>query len=171
MQQTLLALVALMAVTFLSFSQTQSKLQHQRQVVRSEVQGMAASAALQTMEIIRARAFDAETAEGSEIDGPHDLTDPDFATGNRCQVFFPDTGASCNDVDDFHEMETATVPFKAPEFEVQFEVDVEVQYVNESLQPVDERTYRKQVIVKVQDKGEDPYLTTPVRFSEVLTYY
>lgn len=176
MQQTLLALLALMTVTFLSFNQTRSKLQHQRQVVRSEMEGMAASAALQTIEVIRARAFDAKTINvpKDEIDGPSDFTDPDFTTGNRCKVFVPDDesgGVSCNDVDDFHKMKTATIPFKTPEFEVQFEVDVEVQYVNQNLKPVDQRTYRKKVVVKVQDKREDPYLPNPIQFSEVLTFY
>lgn len=176
MQQTLLALLALMTVTFVNFNQMQSNLRHQRQVVRSEMEGMAASVAMQTMEVIRARSFDAKTANvpKDEIKGPSDFTDPDFTTGNRCKVFVPDDeggGVNCNDVDDFHKMKTATIPFKTPEFETQFEVDVEVQYVNKSLQPVDQRTYRKKVIVKVQDKGEDPYLPKPIKFSEVLTFY
>ena len=173
MQQTLLALLALMTVTFLNFNQMQSKQHHQRQVIRSEMEGMAASVALQTVEVIRARAFDAKTADTpkDEISSPSDLSDPDFTTGNQCEVFFPENGAECNDVDDFHKMKTATIPFKTPEFEIQFKVDVEVQYVNQSLQPVDQRTYRKKVIVKVQDKRDDPYLPTPIQFSEVLTFY
>lgn len=173
MQQTLLALLALMTVTFLNFNQTQSKLHHQKEVVRSEMEGMAASVALQTIEVIRTRAFDAKTANvpKEEIDGPSDFSDWDFTTGNRCKVFFPKKGVVCNDVDDFHKMETATIPFKTPEFEVQFNVDVEVHYVNASMQPVNQRTYRKKVIVKVQDKGENPHLPKPIRFSEVLTFY
>lgn len=176
MQQTLLAMLALMTVTFLNFNQTQSKLHHQKEVVRSEMKGMAASVALQTIEVIRSRAFDAKTVDVSkdEIDGPGDFSDWDFTTGNRCKVFVPDDesgGVECNDVDDFHKMETATIPFKTPRFEVQFNVDVEVHYVNESLQPVDQRTYRKKVIVKVQDKGEDPHIPEPIQFSEVLTFY
>jgi hypothetical protein len=173
MQQTLLALVALMTVTFLNFNQTQSKLHHQKEVVRSEMEGMAASVAMQTIGVIRTRAFDAKTVNVSkdEIDGPEDFTDPDFTIGNQCKAFFPDTGAVCSDVDDFHKMNTAIVPFKTPEFEVQFKVDVEVQYVNQNLQPVAQRTYRKKVIVKVQDRGENPHLPKPIQFSEVLTFY
>ena len=173
MQQTLLALIALMTVTFLNFNQTQSKLHQQREVVRSEMEGMAASVAMQTLEVIRARAFDAKTVDVSkdEIDSASDFSDADFSEGSRCEVFFPEDGVDCDDVDDFHKMETATIPFKTPEFEVQFYVDVEVQYVNKSLQPVSYPTYRKKVVVKVQDKGEDPYIPKPIQFSEVLTFY
>ena len=169
MQQTLLALLALMMATFLNYSQMQADLQHQREVVRSEMQEMAAGIAMQTMEVIRARAFDEEVADGEEIDEPSDLSDPDFDTGNQCQAFFEGSGEVCNDIDDFHKMETATVPFNAPEFDMQFAVDVVVRYVDHSMEPVDERTYRKEVIIKVQDKREDPYLHEPIRFSEVLT--
>jgi len=176
MQQTLLALVALMTVTFLNFNQMQSKLHHQREVVRSEMEGMAASVALQTIEVIRTRAFDAKTEGMSkdDIDGPGAFTDWEFTSGNRCEVFVPDDeegGVECNDVDDFHEMETATISFKTPEFEVQFNVDVKVRYVNKAMKSVDYPTYRKKVIVMVQDKGDDPYLPSPIRFSEVLTFY
>ena len=173
MQQTLLAVLALMTVTFLNFNQMQSKMHHQREVIRSEMEGMAAGVAMQTLGVIRARAFDAKTVNVSkdEIDSASDFSDADFSTGNQCKAFFPEKGENCNDVDDFHKMETATIPFKTPEFEIQFSVDVEVQYVSKSMQPVDHPTYRKKVIVKVQDQRDDPYLPTPIRFSEVITFY
>lgn len=170
MQQTLLAMLALMMVTFLNFSQMQSSLQNQKQVIRSEMEQMALGVAMQTMEVVRARAFDAATVGDDEdnISSVHDFTDS-FTTGRDCEAF---GGAdTCDDVDDFHEMVPATVPFETPEFSMQFKVEIEVRYVNEDMVEVAGPTYRKEVIIKVQDEREDSFLHEPITYSEVLTYY
>jgi len=170
MQQTLLALLALMMVTVFNFNQMQANVRNEQQVVRAEMRQMAVGVAMQTMEVIRARAFDDATVG---LDDDTITTASTFSTtfpsGNDCAAF----GGSdtCDDVDDFDEMVTATVPFKTPEFEVDFNVDVEVDYVDSNMDPTGGPTYGKQVTVLVQDAGSDPFLHEPIRFSEVLTYH
>jgi len=173
MQQTLLSLVALLIATLLSFNQLRAGLQSQKQTVRAEMEMMALGVAMQTMEVIRARAFDAETAGDSNlILDPTELSSTPFTTGNHCQVF----GGSdtCNDVDDFHEMKTATVSHPLPKGEdFDFAVDVRVQYVDGNLEPTGgTRTFRKEVTIFVQDVPDsgDARLPDPIEYSEVLSY-
>jgi hypothetical protein len=170
MQQTLLALLALMVATLLSLTQMQSRLQDQREVYQSEMKEMAIGVATQTLEVVRARAFDENTigVPQDSITSPSALTSPPFTSGKHCKAF----GGSdmCDDVDDFHEMKPAIVPFEGPDFTVDFKVRAKVRYVNASLNPVSTPTFRKEVVFKVQDTGPDPYIKEPITFSEVLTY-
>jgi len=170
MQQTLLALLALMVVTLFSLTQMQSRLQDQREVFQSEMKEMAIGVATQTLEVVRARAFDENTigVPKDSITSPSALTSPPFDTGKHCKAFGgPDT---CDDIDDFHEMKPAIVPFQAPDFTVDFKVRAKVRYVDASLNPVSTPTFRKEVVFKIQDTGSDPYIKEPITFSEVLTY-
>jgi len=173
MQQTLLALLALMLATFFNFNQMKAELQNQRQVVRSEMEQMALGVGMQTMEVIRARAFDEATLGGTE----DRITDPtefrsSFGGGKDCKAFNEDnSGQSCDSVGDFHKMTPSTVAFETPEFDMEFTVEVEVRYVNPSMQVLPGPTFRKEVVVRVQDAGDDPFLAEPIRFSEVLSYY
>ena len=181
MQQTFLALAALMTVLFLNHGQLQSEFTHQRQVIKSEMEGMGGAVALEALEIVRSRAFDENVIDEpkSEVDAPGDFTSPDFETGHYCKVFASkedgedESGdaVACRDIDDFHRMDTSTIPFKTPQFKLGFKVNIEVQYVNENLEPVNKKTYRKMVTVRVQDKGEDPYLHEPIELSEVITFH
>jgi len=180
MQQTFLALAALMTVLFLNLGQIQTEHAHQRQVIKSEMEGMGGAVALEALEIVRSRAFDENTIDvpKKDVDVPGDFSDPGFETDHNCKVFAEkeDSGKSgnttaCNDIDDFHKMETTTIPFEAPMFQLGFKVNIEVQYVDENLEPVGHRTYRKKVTIRVQDVGDDPYLHTPIELSEVLTFY
>ncbi len=170
MQQTLLALLALMVATLLSLSQMQSRLQDQQEVFQSEMKEMAIGVATQTLEMVRSRAFDENTigVPKDSITSPSALTSPPFTPGNHCQAF----GGSdtCDDIDDFHEMKPAIVPFEAPDFTVDFKVKAKVRYVDASLNPVTSPTFRKEVVFEIQDTGPDPYIKEPITFSEVLTY-
>ena len=58
MRQTLIAMAALMMTAFMNYSQMQASLRHQQEVVRSEIEQMALGVAMQTMEVVRAEAFD-----------------------------------------------------------------------------------------------------------------
>lgn len=173
MQQTLLALVALLIATLLSFNQKQALVQNQSQVVRAEVEQMAIGVAAQTMQVIRARAFDAATAgvPSDSLVPTSEFSSFPFTTGNDCEAFGgTDT---CDDVDDFHEMVTATIPFQVPSGTFDFDVDAEVRYVDEDLQPTGgSRTSRKKVILKVQDapSSGEPRLPEPIQYSEVISY-
>lgn len=172
MQQTLLALLALLIATLLSFNQKQAAVQNQGQVVRAELEQMALGVAAQSTQIIRARAYDAATA-GVPSDSlvPTSEFADSFPTGKDCEVF--GGGTPCDVVDDFHEMGTATVPFTFPTGSFDFAVDVEIQYVDANLDSTGSRTDQKKIIVRVQDdppSGTDPRLAEPIQYSEVVSY-
>ena len=171
MQQTLLALLALMVATFFSLTQMQSGLQKQEEVMQAEMKEMAIGVATQTLEVVRARAFDEKTIGVSKdkvTDPENDLTSS-FPANKHCTAF--GGGDTCDSIEDFNNMQTATVPFEASGFKVEFEVDATVRYVDENMQPTSDPTFRKEVVFEIQDKRDDPYIKKPIRFSEVLTYY
>jgi hypothetical protein len=173
MQQTLLAMLALIIASFLHFNRMQSNVRAEHQIVRSEMEEMATGIAMQTMEVIRAREFD-EATDGvaSDVQVPlSDLTPGPFTTGNHCQAF---GGADvCNDVDDFHEMKPAIIPFETPNMKMDFRVEVQVRYLGSDMTPTGGApSIRKEVVVRVQDDqaNQPPFLDAPIRFSETLTY-
>jgi hypothetical protein len=173
MQQTLFALLALLIATFLSYNQKQATVQNQVQVVQAEMEQMALGVAAQSVQVIRARAYDAVTAgvPSDSLVPTSAFTDPPFSTGNDCRAF--GGSSTCDDVDDFHEMESATVPFSFPSGTFEFTVDVEIRYVDEDLEPAGSQTDRKQILVEVQDdpgSGKSPRLSEPIQYSEVVSY-
>ena len=101
MPQTLLSLAGLLIVTLLSFSQQQANLRSQQEAVRAEMQQMAIGVAKQSMEVVRARAFDDKSVSGNP--SVSDLTQPgNFPTGKDCRAF----GGSdpCDAIEDFHDL-------------------------------------------------------------------
>jgi len=171
MQQTLLTLLALLVATLLSFNQKQAGIQNERQVVQGELEQMALGVAAESMQIIRARAFDS----ADSIESTGDLTEEGaFPSGNRCQPFFSDSAAACDALEDFHEMEPAVTDFGFPEGRFQFKVtEVDVRYVDENFSPASSPTYQKKVVLKIQDDPSDggtPRLPTPIIYSEVVSY-
>ena len=98
MGQTLYAIAALLAATTFSHTVLQRQVHLQRQGIAREVEEMAASVALETMEVIRSRAFDQEEVycqkgdDECELDGSssdvkeftYSKNSDHFITGNRC---------------------------------------------------------------------------------------
>lgn len=172
MQQTLLALLALLVATFLSFNQKQADLQNQSQVVQGEIEQMAVGVAAESMEIIRSRAFDAATDTSDGI-VPRDSLTTIEDTGNRCKVFFSGE-PECSAIEDFHGMDPAKVSLEYPEGQFQFEIkSINVAYVDKSFDSSSSKTYQKKITIKIQDvpsDGGDPRLTTPIEYSEVVSY-
>lgn len=171
MKQTLLALLALLVATLLSFNQKQSGLQNQRQTVRGEVEQMALGVAAQSMHLIRARAFDGADSIASAADF---TAESKFPSGQRCKPFFSDSATTCTALEDFHDMEPADVSFRFPEGQFQFKItDVDVNYVDQNFGPTSDKTYQKKIVLKIQDRPEgdgEPRLTSPIEYSEVVTY-
>jgi len=174
MQQTLLALVALLIATFLSFNQKQAAVQNQAQVVRGEMEQMALGVARETMNVIQARAFDRATAGV-----PRDSIVPtsEFEEKSSIQSSILDCAAfggtdECKDVDNFYG-DTATVSFTFPTGSFEFEVNINVQYVNADLNPTGgTKSDRKQIILEVQDNPSsgNPRLPEPIKYTEVVSY-
>jgi len=180
MQQTLLALAALLIATLLSFNHQQSQIRTQGQIFRAELQRMALGVAKQTIEVVRSRKFD------QNIDNPDD---PDmenipegFAPVNdgkgACGALLSGGEAEgCKAVEQFHE-QSGTVPFVLPDDrEITFEARVEVFYVCSDMERASEGdctapTRWKEVVIEVQDQPDsgEPRLNSPVTFSEVLAF-
>ena len=170
MPQTLLSLAGLLIITFLSFNQQQASIRTQQKAIRAEMQQMAIGVAKQSIEVVRARAFDDSTI--SDDPPPSELTKPEnFPTGKNCQAF----GGSdeCDSIEDFHEMTPATDSVSVPGGTFAFEIEIEVHYVDSDLNRTSSRTERKEVMIRVQDDrgpNKDPLLNGPITFTEVLGY-
>ncbi len=180
MPQTLLAFVAIMLVTTYTLSVQQQYVFNQQKDVSREIEEMAGSVALEVMEVISARPFDQAVLDGTVTGTLDDLalfsfvnaTDH-FTTGHACSVF--GTGLDlCDDLDDFHKMQTALIPFAMGVDTVYFNVDVEVYYVDDNLERIDDRSFSKAVTVIVEDTwpGSDlePYLAQPIELSRIFSY-
>lgn len=191
MQQTLLALLALLLATLLSFNQKQASLQSQGQTVRAEMEMMALGVAMQTMEVVRARAFDQATVglpSGVYIDpkkGNFACKDGESCTADNpeksgsfggtgdCKVHAEGSGQDCQVVEEFHGTK-GVVPFPLAESSYDFNVEIEVHYVCPNFERAAEGsctapTGRKEVVVKAQDV-EPHRLHEPITYSQVITY-
>ena len=170
MPQTLLSIAGLLIVTLLSFSQQQANINTQQTAIRAEMQQMAIGVAKQSVEVVRARAFDDSTKSGDPP--PSELTHPDdFPTGKDCSAF----GGSdeCDSIEDFHEMTPAIESVSVPGGTFAFEIEIEVYYVDSDLDRTNSRTERKEVTIRVQDDqgaNQEPLLHEPITFTEVLGY-
>lgn len=176
----MLAFAAMMLATTYTLTVQQQYVMSMRQGITREMEEIAGTVAVEAMEAVRSRAFDQAEVDGT-VTG--DLTDlalfeysnntDHFATGNACSVF--STGADvCDDVDDFHMMVTATMPFAMGVDTVYFSVDIEVEYVDETFARANERTFNKQVTVFVRDTwpgtGTNPFMPSNVFLSRVFSY-
>ncbi len=180
MSQTLMAMLALAVVTTFAMNVQQKHMHVQRTTIQREIAEMAASSALEAMEIIRAREFDQAVVNGTATGSVADLalfsyegSTDHFQTGRACKVFGTGTDV-CDDVDDFHKMQTATRPFVMGSDTIFFHIDVEVFYVDDTFQRYNGRTFHKQVTVRVQDAWPDssrsPFLLIPITLSRVVSY-
>lgn len=181
MAQSLFALLALVLALNFAMSINQWYVTFQRATLYREVEEMAQSVAIETMEIVRTRAFDQAVLDGATNGTPDDLqrfTDAaNFGTpGNtKCQVF--GGSAICDDLDDFHGQQ-ALRPFVMGKDTVWFNVALTVRYVNWDAEtgettPASGKTFYKEVTVAVQDTWgsmPEPFLPTPIQLSRVFAY-
>ena len=208
MGQTLYAIAALLAATSFSYTVMQRQVHMQRNGIAREVEEMASTVALEAMEVIRARTFDhyeamcekyGENSSECKLDG--DSGDINEFTYRKNSDHFPENNLcywsgiawwydgeyhqfwrdACDDIDDYHKMTPAKIklPMGDENTEVEFYVEVEVQYVapmangTKEFVRKSERTAYKQITVKVRDKWEDNvgvYIPEPVTLSRVMGY-
>jgi hypothetical protein len=192
MQQTLLALLGLLIITTLSFSQQQAGVRSQQQAIRAEYRQMALGVAKQTIEVVRNRTFD--QAGEHKVGNFTEESSPDWGGKDCIESHQFDKFDSCGAIEHFHDDETqamdhadGTIEAKGPEREVYFQVEVEVHYMEEEGSKLvradksDAPTSLKEVTVRVQDCPEGsasggnscegaPFLDPPIVFSEVLRY-
>lgn len=170
MPQTLLSIAGLLIITMFSFAQQQSALRAQQQAVRGEVRQMAIGVAKQSMEAVRARAFDNATVSGTPP--VSQLTaSGGFPSGNECRAFGgPDR---CDAIEDFNEMTPATDTVSVVDGVFVFTIEIEVHYINANMDRTTNKTDRKEVTIRVQDDpggATSPLLAEPIVFTEVLGY-
>ena len=155
MGQTLYAIAALLAATSFSHTVMQRQVHMQRQGVAREVEEMAASVAIESVEVIRSRAFDhyeveceekGEDSADCKLNGDSgDINEftyrknsDHFAENNLCHwsgwwygTWYQFWRDACDDIDDFHKMSPAVIklPMGDEDTSVEFYVKVEVEYV------------------------------------------
>ena len=180
MPQTLLAILGVMLLGTTALTIHASKAHLQSRAIAREMEEMGTSLGLEVMEVIRSRAFDQAVIDKTVTGAASDLnlfsynnSSNHFTTNRGCSVF--GTGSyDCDDLDDFHKMKTATMPFVIGLDSVYFDVDVEVEYVDNYTERHNGRTFNKQVRVFVQDawpmSGRDPYLPRPIEISRIFSY-
>jgi hypothetical protein len=161
MPQTLLALLALVLASFLSFNQQRLSSRSHQNMVSSELELAATGLASEVIEMIGARAFDRSTAPGriEDADGVVPTTPAGFApastfgTSAYCDLLTPADGASCNDVDDLHGggWRPARVDLAHGRY-LDFEVRTQVFYVSsaESMAPAPAPTLHKRVVMDIR---------------------
>lgn len=180
MPQTLLAILGVMLLGTTALTIHASKAHLQSRAIAREMEEMGTSLGLEVMEVIRARAFDQAVVSKTTTGKASDLnlftynnSTNHFPTNRGCSVFGTG-GYDCNDVDDFHKMKTATLPFVLGLDSVYFDVNVEVEYVDASTTRKNQRTFYKQVTVKVQDtwpvSGRNPFLPKPIEIARIFSY-
>ncbi len=176
MPQTLLAFLAMIVVGSHALNTQRFEMMVQQRDITRELEEMGGSIALETMEIIRSRAWDQAVIDGLVAGEAADLDlmelgqSSQFETGHECGVF---GGANnCDDIDDFHDMQTAVRPFIMGTDTLFFSVDVSVQYVTAGLAHSAIVTANKEVTVDVLDYRTDgeTFFNTPITLSRVFSY-
>lgn len=180
MAQSLFALLAMILAVNFAVSVNQWYVAFQRATLKREIEEMAQSVAIETMEIIRTRAFDQAVVDGLTNGTVNDLTlfsdTTDFGTPSNlhCQAF--GGTATCDDIDDFHNQRVLR-PFVMGQDTVWFNVGITVEYVDynalgEAVRATAPTAF-KRVTIAVQDDWKntlDPFLSVPIRLQRVFAY-
>ncbi len=148
MPQTLGAFLAIMAVMTFSLNYYQASIRSQQAAINSEMEVMANAIGSEVMNFIASKPFDARTADNT-VTRNNRNTGLLTASSNfgSCVVF-----ENCNDIDDFHTIPGLKRSFEIePGKEIEFDVAVDVQYVDDAGAPSASPTWVKQVTVFVSN--------------------
>ncbi len=190
MQQTLLALLAMMTVTMLAFNQQRAHIETRKAMINDEMEVMASGIALQAMEYIGSKAFD-ENLKGlgapasdpgrlGRADNLVSLLTPvqNLPSGRRCPLSAADEGEpgyeTCDDLSDFHRMQQERVPFPVGEQIVYFHVTAQVRYVDADHRPAygSNLTKNKEVVLSVvpeMPEGPPSFPVSPIQLSRTFS--
>ena len=177
MAQTMLAVLALMMTATYAFNVTQRHVAMQHMIIAREIEEMAASTALEAMEIVRARRFDQAVAAvppGQVLNVSNltwnNMTDH-FPTGKSCKPFQP-AGATCDYIEDFHKANIERRAFEMGTHTIYFDVEIEVEYVDNTMERSNSREIHKRVTVRIQDYWPNgrQFLNQPIELSRVISY-
>jgi len=166
MQQTILAMLALMIVASFTLNQHRDTARTYNELVDDELEIAAAGVAMHIMELISDRSFDERTLpdevniKGMPVGESQFTSSSAFGKQTGCDLDEPFKDTSpCLDIDDAHMApgEWQDVPFRLKDGkELPFDVHVEVSYINASNmdQPlgVGQTSLHKKVVVQLRSK-------------------
>jgi hypothetical protein len=165
MPQTILAFLAILALTTLTLDQRDGKIRAYSARVGTEIELLAHGVGIGTIEMIAARPFDEATKGGNTVESTDELTAPSFPDDSPSGVF--------DDVDDYHGVEL-TRAFETPDDTTTFTVTVAIHYLDDSSRRVSHRTYNKEIQVTVEaddsSNAEFSKFSTPVTLKRPVSY-
>ena len=171
-----MALLALMTVTLLSVHHQRTTLETNRAMLDDEMEVMASGIALQAMEYIGTKSFDANTVTGVTIEDESEFS-VNFPTERNCTLLptLEGTGNydTCDDLGDFNQMQWEKMPFIVGGDTLLFEVMADVRYIDQNRQVSVARSFSKEVVVTVRQSPNDAQrllLRQPVRISRTFSY-
>ena len=155
MRQTIMGLLGLTIAMLLSLNVHRASLTAKVYVIDNEMETIASGIALEVLDYVGSKPFDAATTNGT-VDNASELTPLPFSTGMTYQ--------EAGDIDDFHQIQT----YSLPAFDFDFDIDITVAYVDENdpERIAGSQTFAKRVTVTINDE----YLASPVHLSQVYTY-
>ena len=150
-----MGLLGLMIAMLLSLNVQRASLSAKVQVIDNEMETIASGVALEVLDYVGSKPFDAATAL-AEVEDESELTALPFSTGMAYE--------EADDIDDFNQIQTYTFP----EFDFDFDIDITVEYVDENDPEAvaTSQTFAKKVTVTINNE----YLESPVQLSQAYTY-
>lgn len=187
MQQTILALMALLIAMLISFSQLNSRTQSYTRLVDDELEVMGSGVARRVLEVANTLSFDQRTtpSEWTTNGPPASVLDFDikanFGNAPVCDLDEPFNNATgCDDLDDIHMAPNTwqEILFLYPDGDtLYFEANVQVDYVEDTDLDLPlvgtNRSYYKRVLVRLRSGihvGQNRYTNGFVQLSRVFSY-
>lgn len=142
---------------------------------------MALGISMQTMEVVRSRAYDEATIglpKGEYAETSDFTAESNFGESGDCKLHPSGERSDCSTVNDF-DGTRGVVPFALASDSIRFAVEIEVHYLCENLERASESgacsppTDQKEVLVAAQDTSfseGDPRLYAPIHYTEVIAY-
>ena len=173
----MLAILAMMMTATYSFNVLQRHMGMQHMIIAREIEEMAASTALEAMEIVRARKFDpaVDALSPGEVLNESNLvfynSTDHFTPGKAC-IPFANPGSICNYVGDFHKAVIESRPFELGDHTIHFDLEITVEYVDNTMSRSNQREIHKRITVRVQDVWPNGrrFLQQPIELSRVVSY-
>lgn len=168
MPQTLLALLALVLASFLTFNQQRLTSRSHHNLVTDELELAAAGLASEVVAFVDGRSFDENSTPEAIADEDGDMPSDDgsdFSSGGSfgasdrgpsgCDLLRPSNTPECDDVDDVDSDEWRPVRINlAHGRSLPFDVRTQVYYVAdpESMEPAGQPTLHKRILIDVRSK-------------------
>ena len=167
MPQTLLALLALVLASFLTFNQQRLTMRSHHNLVTDELELAAAGLASEVVAFVDGRSFDENSTPSAIGDQDGDIPDDpaEFTAGGTfgaadrgadgCNLLFPALTPDCDDVDDISSDEWRPVDVElSHDRSLPFQVRTQVYYVDDpdAMDPADAPTLHKRILIDIRSR-------------------